>query len=120
MTKEHTTQQQILLALGRGDMRIWRNNTGALRDENGRLVRYGLCVGSSDLIGVKRTTITEQHLGQQVGQFLALEVKAQRGRTTPEQERFLEAVRRMGGIAGVVRSVEEARWLVERGPPWLP
>lgn len=117
---EHEIQQQIRLALGSGPVRLFRNNTGALRDENGRLVRYGLCVGSSDLIGLRRVVIDEHHLGLKLGQFVALEVKAAKGRPTKEQVQFLDMVRRFGGIAGVVRSVEEARWLVERGPPWLP
>jgi len=35
-------------------------------------------------------------------------VKAERGRVSPEQRQWLEAVQAAGGIAGVVRSVEEA------------
>jgi hypothetical protein len=110
---EHAIQQQIRLALSQGDARLFRNNTGALRDENGRLVRYGLCVGSSDLIGIRRVAVGDAVIGQ----FVALEVKTSRGRTTAEQERFLAMVRQLGGVGGVVRSVEEARALVERAPP---
>ena len=44
-------QQRIRLTLGRGYSRIFRNNVGALKDQKGRLVRYGLQKGSSDLIG---------------------------------------------------------------------
>jgi hypothetical protein len=44
---EHEIQQRIRLACGRGAVRLWRNNTGALVDQQGR---FGLCKGSSDLI----------------------------------------------------------------------
>ena len=39
---------------------------------------------------------------------MAVEVKTPKGRTTPEQDRFLQAVRNAGGIAGVARSPAEA------------
>lgn len=44
---EHQTQQEILLAMGRGSRRLWRNNTGCLPDANGRPVRFGLCCSSA-------------------------------------------------------------------------
>ena len=34
---EHEIQQRIRLACGRGPVRLWRNNTGALVDQQGRL-----------------------------------------------------------------------------------
>jgi hypothetical protein len=40
-------------------VRLWRNNVGALRDERGRLVTYGLCKGSSDLIGLHQVPRAE-------------------------------------------------------------
>ncbi len=52
--------------------------------------------GVSDLIGIAPG-----------GKFLAIEVKTEKGRLTEHQERFLEAVRRSGGIALVARSVED-------------
>ena len=106
---EQAIQQQIRLELGRGPVRLWRNNTGALRDERGRLVRYGLCPGSSDLIGLRQLRIEEQHLGLELGVFCALEIKAASGRLTSEQRQFLEVISSRGGLAGVARSVEEAR-----------
>ena len=109
---EQAIQQQIRLELGQGPVRLWRNNTGALRDERGRLVRYGLCPGSSDLIGLRQLRIEEQHLGLELGVFCALEIKTGSGRLTPEQRQFLEVVGSRGGLAGVARSVEEARQIL--------
>ena len=67
-----------------------------LLDEPRRL-HAGLCVGSSDIIGITPD-----------GRFLAVEVKTKTGRVSDEQQRFIDAVRRKGGVAGVARSVEEA------------
>jgi hypothetical protein len=55
---EHENQQRIRLACGRSPVRLWRNNTGVLVDQQGRLVRFGLCRGSSDLIGLRTVEIT--------------------------------------------------------------
>jgi hypothetical protein len=77
---EQELQQRIRLELGHGPARLWRNNVGALRDERGRLVTYGLCKGSSDLIGLRQVLIGPEHLGHTLAVFTALEVKAARGR----------------------------------------
>ena len=63
---EQAIQQQIRLELGVGPVRLWRNNVGALRDERGRLVTYGLCKGSSDLIGLRQVLIGPEHLEQAI------------------------------------------------------
>ena len=73
---EQELQQRIRLELGRGPVRLWRNNVGALRDQRGQLVSYGLCRGSSDLIGLRRLTIGPEHLGQNLAVFAAIEVKS--------------------------------------------
>lgn len=107
---EQQIQQAIRLSIGGpgSAVTVWRNNTGALRDERGRLVTYGLCKGSADLIGFRRLTITKEMVGQQLAQFVAIEVKTGRGRPTPEQANFLAVVAQAGGVAGVARSVEDA------------
>lgn len=40
-----------LWQIGNPRGRLFRNNTGAWKDPSGRIVKYGLCKGSSDLIG---------------------------------------------------------------------
>ncbi len=42
------------------------------------------------------------------GQFLALEVKAKRGKLTTDQRLFLRRIRDLGGVAAEVRSAAEA------------
>ena len=62
-----------------------------------RLVSFGLMEGSGDLIGWDAT-----------GRFVSLEVKTAKGKPSPAQEIWRAAVERAGGIAAIVRSVEEA------------
>ncbi len=108
---EQTIQQQIRIACSRGQTRLFRNNTGTLRDQHGRPVQFGLCKGSADLIGWRTVTITPEMVGQQVAVFLSIEVKTATGRLRPEQRQWLDAVQSAGGIAGVARSVEDAERL---------
>ena len=109
---EQDLQQQIRVQLGTGPIRLWRNNTGVLPDRQGRPVRFGLCPGSSDLIGLRTVTVTPDMVGQRLAVFAAVEVKAPKGRLTDQQVHFLAAVGRMGGLAGVARSVEDARFVL--------
>jgi hypothetical protein len=110
---EQQIQQQIRLALSRGPTRLWRNNTGTLYDRQGRPVQFGLCKGSSDLIGLRSVTIGPEHVGQRLAVFAAVEVKSSTGRATPEQLAFIELVQGMGGLAGVARSVRDAAGLLQ-------
>lgn len=105
---ERPIQSEIQLAATGPDSRLWRNNVGALKDRTGRLVCYGLCPGSSDLIGYRSVVITPEMVGQRVAVFAAVEVKDQ-GQPTDQQEAFIRLVQDAGGLAGVARSVEEAR-----------
>ena len=112
MTSEQHIQQHIRLACSTGPVRLFRNNTGVLRDANGRPVQFGLCKGSADLIGWTTRTITADMVGQQVAVFTSIEVKTTTGRLRPEQKLWLAAVENAGGIAGVARSVADAEALL--------
>jgi hypothetical protein len=105
---EQQIQQQIRLSCSRGPVRLYRNNTGTLRDQHGRPVSFGLCKGSADLIGWRTVTISPEMVGQQVAVFTSIEVKAASGRLRPEQRQWLDAVQAAGGIGGVARSVADA------------
>ena len=94
---------QIRLALGDlPGVVMWRNSTGVAQAASGHHVRYGLAVGSADLIGIVD------------GRFVALEVKSGSGRLRPEQELYLELVRKHGGFAAVVRDGAEALEAIAR------
>lgn len=98
-----------IMRLGVGDVRLFRNNVGVAVHADGSRVRYGLCPGSSDLIGWRSLVITPDMVGQRIAAFLAIEAKGERGRPTAEQERFIRAVVEAGGLAGVARNPDQAR-----------
>lgn len=89
---------------------LFRNNIGCLQDKRGQYVRYGVASpGGADLIGWTRR--------KNVAVFTSIEVKTKRGKVTAQQAAFLAAVHAHGGIAGVVRSVEELRALLKEEQP---
>lgn len=100
---ESTLTNAIRLAVGSlPDVRLWRNNTGMLRDGRGGVVRYGLAVGSADLIGIVAPW----------GRMLSVEVKMPGKKPTELQVAWARVVREFGGVSGVVTSVQEAMGLV--------
>jgi hypothetical protein len=114
---EAAVSADIALAFGHGDCRLFRNNTGALKDARGRLVRYGLCPGSSDRIGWRTVTVTPEMVGKRVAIFVGIEAK---DLDSPKENQiiFCDSVLAAGGLAGFAHNVEEARAIL--CPPWLP
>lgn len=117
---ERDIQNTILIAASKAGYTLWRNNVGTgwvgehqrLRDgsvlvRSPRVLHAGLCKGSSDLIGIRPVVITEEMLGRTIAQFAAIEVKSNRGRARPEQDRFIAFVRSVGGYAVIARSAED-------------
>lgn len=81
---EARAQQELRLLAARAGIQTYRNNSGAYKDDTGRLVRYGLGNDSArlcnvfkmgDLVGIKPVVITPEMLGQTIGQFWMREVK---------------------------------------------
>lgn len=85
---------EVLRALRNHPAVAWceRQNSGAFRTETGQFVRFGW-KGCADVIGQL-----------QDGRFLAVEVKAPKGRLRPEQGAFLDQVRGAGGVAFLARN----------------
>jgi len=59
---EAAVQQRVRMGAAAQGIIAWRNNSGAMMDENGNMVRFGLCndtaalnkkFKSSDLVGIK-------------------------------------------------------------------
>ena len=92
-------------------MELFRNNVGfawmgkserrgkTVVIHNARPVRFGLCKGSSDLIGWKRRGDSAI--------FTAVETKIGKAKTTKEQDDFLDLVNRSGGIGIVARDPKD-------------
>jgi len=107
--KETSIQKRIMLAVSNAGCSIFRNNSGVHKTEDGRFIRYGVgSPGGSDLIGWKSVTITPDMVGKKVAVFTAIEVKTPTGRITQEQQNFIVAVNRAGGIGFVARSADDA------------
>ncbi len=102
LERETPLMKRIRFAISTaGGVLCWRNNSGV---DLVRGVRYGLGVGSPDLIGIVAP----------YGRLLGLEVKRARGGVeSKEQRAWVDVVRRYGGVTGFVRSVEEALAFVE-------
>ena len=97
MKSEANVLNDCMIALSRAGCTVWRNNTGVLNDATGRPIKFGLCKGSSDIVGICAD-----------GRFLAVECKTETGRVSPDQVRFIETMRARGGRAGVARCAEDA------------
>ena len=114
--KQYETEivNEVRLELGRRpDTRVFRNNVGALALPNGRWLQYGLCAGSSDLIGLRSVTITPEMVGQQVAIFVALEGKQVNRYGNADQRNFIAMVKMLGGRAGIFRNLVDAQCIVD-------
>ena len=110
---ESPIKQSILSDLGRdSQMRIFNNPVGSgwvgKMPNNLRRIRFGLCPGSADLIGLRSVLVTPDMVGKRVAIFVALEVK-DKTHARANQRAFRDTVASLGGIAAVVRSPLEAR-----------
>ena len=116
MNKETVIQREIMIALSKEGCKVFRNETGGFwtgkvihKDgrtvtlANAQMMQCGLCVGSSDIIGITPN-----------GKFIAIEVKTETGRVTKEQITFINNILSSGGIAGIARSVADALELLSR------
>lgn len=98
---------------GDNTVRMFRNNVGMLCDKYGNVVRYGLCTGSSDLIGFKSVQITPSMVGHWLAVFVAAEAKAPKAYPSQQQRDFIRTVLELGGRAGVFRTIDEYREIIE-------
>lgn len=110
---EAYVQSAVRLEAAQRDVLLFRNNVGALLDERGVPVRYGLAndsaamnkrIKSADLIGIRRVLIGPQHVGRTMGLFVSREVKhagwKYRGDKHEEaQKRWLDLIVSYGGDA---------------------
>ncbi len=106
---EYRIQNDIRQAIDAWGGAVWRNNSGACKDETGRQIRYGLgndsaalnkVMKSSDLIGIAPG-----------GRFLAVEVKPADWRygdaRSVAQGNFLRRVNELGGIGTFANNVAD-------------
>ena len=95
---EANVMNDCMIALSAAGCLVWRNNCGVLPDKTGRPIRYGVGnPGGADLIGIAPD-----------GRFLGVECKTAMGQPTDAQLRFIAAVQRAGGRAGIARCADDA------------
>lgn len=81
--------------------RVWPN---AMVIKDPRPFNTGVPAGFSDTFGFKQVTITPEMVGMSVPIFTLMEYKQERGKKRALQEKLINFVRSIGGIAGFVRS----------------
>lgn len=133
-SKETNIVREIMLEVSKLGSKIFRNNTGSawigesirinksgtvfvnpgdVVIRNARYFQAGLCVGSSDLIGLTPVEITSEMVGKKVAVFTAIEVKTETGKPSKEQLAFIEMVKNNGGMAGIATNPEQATKIIK-------
>lgn len=111
---EADIQSQVRRAASDVGWRLWRNNVGAGKLENGKFIRWGLAndskqvnesIKSADLIGIRPVLITPDMVGTVIGQFVSRECKRPGWKYNPNdahqaaQMKWCELVLILGGDA---------------------
>jgi len=103
---------EVRLKASAAGWRLFRNNSGAGKLENGSFVRWGLANdsphsqhASADLIGIKPVIVTQEMVGTTIGVFASIETKTEGWKPRPNdpheqrQRNWQELVRSLGGYA---------------------
>lgn len=113
---ETPVQQLVRLEAARMGMMLFRNNSGACRDDTGRLIRYGLgndsekvnkVFKSPDLVGFTPLQVTANMVGRKIAVFTGIDCKHSEWKQTKKfddretaQQAFFDVVLDGGGFAG--------------------
>lgn len=118
---EAYVQSECRLAAPRHGMLLFRNNVGALVDDRGVPLRYGLAndskklnekIKSADLIGILRVLVTPQMVGTTLGVFASVECKkrywqpGEDAKREAAQTEWANLVSTWGGYARITSSVQ--------------
>src|SRR5882757_7430256 len=101
MQIEQSIQRTILDFLRWKGIFCWKNSTAGIYVKARNTYIPSHAPGVADILG-----ILDSRFGQS-GRFLAIEVKALKGKVSPHQETFLKEINERGGLAFVARSLEE-------------
>jgi hypothetical protein len=104
------------------DVQMMRNNVGALKDDHGRLVTYGLGLGSCDLVGHIEVLVSATRLpaGEEryIARCFAIELKAPGKRPSPDQVAWMNVKRQQGWAIGWSDSLDGVIEIVEKARRW--
>ena len=81
-----------------------------------KIIKYLKAEGYSvfKTVACNRRGISDIIACSPAGRFLALEVKQVKGVVSPLQELYIKEVLKNNGVAGVVRSVEDVKYLINK------
>lgn len=120
MKSESEIQQLIQMEAAKYGIILLRNNSGAFKDQTGRMVYFGLGnlskahsmrMKSSDLIGIWNLMMSNGQPSN-IGVFIAIEVKKEGWSFNPNDKReqaqkaFIDFIISKGGVAGFCNSVD--------------
>lgn len=104
------THEIILSGVGK----FFKNVRGLFYTREGTPIRAGLGVnGAADLIGFVPVKITPDMVGRTVPIFASIEVKKTGGTIQENQNDWVDAVRRNGGIACVAKNTETVKKVID-------
>ena len=128
MKDESTVSQETQIRATHYNCILMRNNSGALLDSEGRLVRFGLGnvskkhqdrIKSSDLIGFKKVRITPDMVGKDVAVITVIEVKKEAwnpdkkfDKRETAQSNFITWIKNNGGLGGFVNCAEKLEYIL--------
>lgn len=112
---EHIIQSEIQVALSSADSCVFRTNAGIFYQ--GKLV-YSKEFGQKVLVNLRPVKGLPKGFSDLIyfgnnGDHAFIEVKKVTGEARTAQERFLKRMRELGHKAGIARSVDEARTIIE-------
>jgi hypothetical protein len=131
MTPEQKASQNVRLQASRWGAKLFRNNSGVLKNPSGIPVRFGLGneseklnkkFKSSDYIGFMPIKITQEMVGKTVAVFMAPEVKAEGFKEQKEyfsdsreyaQKKFIDLIKKHGGLSGFVTNAKDVDRLIQ-------
>jgi hypothetical protein len=96
MQVEQGIQAAILQYLRWKGIFCWKNNTAGIYVKARNTYIPSHAPGVSDILGVLHG-----------GRIICIEVKSPKGRISPHQQQFIDAINSAGGLAFVARSVDE-------------
>jgi len=124
MVTEKDIEKKIIMSVQGAGSVVFKNNVGYAQKTDPNTgkkywIRFGLCEGSSDLIGITPVTITQGMVGKTIGVFTAIEVKKDVTKSYDKhrmdtQKRFIDFINRNGGFAFKSDDPEKAQKEIEK------
>ena len=106
-TTANALTKHALKALDHIGYNVWRQNNGGIYDPSKKIFRQNSSTpGVSDILGYHKKT----------GVILAAEIKAGKDRLSEYQKRFLEGIEKAGGVAMVIRTMDDIENIYKTKP----